>query len=129
MTRALKQKGIHNAIWGKRRMKLVEFTTKVSKVPIFLNFRQHSPNFRPFPKSYLQSDLTIRKLMGSGLKRLATGSVSKRYQTSLFAQLSETIVPYLSSILFLNKLQAKTLDMENTFQRKMFQAISRVRRV
>ena len=29
--------------------------------------------------------------MGSGLKRLATGSVSKRYQTSLFAQLSKTI--------------------------------------
>ena len=100
MTRALKQKGIHNAIWGKRRMKLVEFTTKVSKVPIFLNFRQHSPNFRPFPKSYLQSDLTIRKLMGSGLKRLATGSVSKRYQTSLFAQLSKTIIENVTSTIF-----------------------------
>ena len=72
--------------------------------------------------------------MGSGLKRLATGSVSKRYQTSLFVQLSKTILenvhrPYLSSIYFLNKLQAKTLDMENTFQRKMFQAISWVRTV
>ena len=100
MTRALKQKGIHNAIWGKRRMKLVEFTTKVSKVPIFLKFRQHSPNFRPFPKSYLQSDLTIRKLMGSGLKRLATGSVSKRYQTGLFAQLSKTIVENVTSTIF-----------------------------
>ena len=52
LTRALKQKDIQNAIWGKRRLKLVEFTKKVSKVPIFLNFRQHSPNFRPFPKSY-----------------------------------------------------------------------------
>ena len=30
--------------------------------------------------------------MGSGLKRLATGSVSKRYQTSLFAQLSKTLL-------------------------------------
>ena len=80
-------------------MKLVEFTTKVSKVPIFLNFRQHSPNFRPFPKSYLQSE-TIRKLMGSGLKRLATGSVSKRYQTSLFAQLSKTIVENVTSTIF-----------------------------
>ena len=30
--------------------------------------------------------------MGSGLKRLATGSVSKIYQTSLFAQLSKTIL-------------------------------------
>ena len=29
--------------------------------------------------------------MGSGLKRLATGSVSKRYQTSSFAQLSKTM--------------------------------------
>ena len=41
LTWALKQKGIHTAFWGKRRMKLVEFRTKVSKVPIFLNFRQH----------------------------------------------------------------------------------------
>ena len=29
--------------------------------------------------------------MGSGLKRLATGSVSKRSQTSVFAQLSKTL--------------------------------------
>ena len=28
--------------------------------------------------------------MGSGLKRLATGTVSKRYQARLFAQLSKT---------------------------------------
>ena len=30
--------------------------------------------------------------MGSGLKRLAAGRVSKRYQTSLFDQLSKTIL-------------------------------------
>ena len=29
--------------------------------------------------------------MGSGMKCLATGSVSKIYQTSLFAQLSKTL--------------------------------------
>ena len=29
--------------------------------------------------------------MGSGLKRLATGSVSKRSQKSVFAQLSKTL--------------------------------------
>ena len=57
-------------------MKLVEFTTKLSKVPILDPFRNLT---------------SIRKLMGSGLKRLATGSVSKRYQTSSFAQLSKTI--------------------------------------
>ena len=33
--------------------------------------------------------------MGSGLKRLATGSVSERYQTSMFAQLSKTILENL----------------------------------
>ena len=30
--------------------------------------------------------------MGSGLKRLATGSVSERSQTSVFAQLSKTLL-------------------------------------
>ena len=30
--------------------------------------------------------------MGSGLKLLATGIVSKRYQTNLFAQLSKTLL-------------------------------------
>ena len=72
--------------------------------------------------------------MGSGLKRLTTGSVSKRYQTSLAAQLSKTLLENVHiglnvKNLTFNKLKAKTLNMENTFQRNMFQAISWVRMV
>ena len=66
-------------------MKFIEFTTKVSKFPNFLYFR-HCPNFAAFRKF-----TSIRKIIGSGLKRAATGSVSKRYQTSIFAQLSKTL--------------------------------------
>ena len=35
---------------------------------------------------------SIRNTIGSGLKCVATGSVSKIYQTSLFAQLSKTLL-------------------------------------
>ena len=42
-------------------MKFIEFTTKVSKFPNFLYFRQHSPNFGLFPKIYFnQKDHRIR---------------------------------------------------------------------
>ena len=84
---SVETKGIHNAIWGKRRMKLVEFTTKVSKFPFSSIFDNIVPILHPF-----RNFTSIRKLMGSRLKRLATGSVSKRYQTSLSAQLSKTIL-------------------------------------
>ena len=66
-------------------MKFLEFTTKVSKFPNFHHFQQHNPNFGPF-----RTFTSIRKIIRSVLKRVATGSVSKRYQTSLFAQLSKT---------------------------------------
>ena len=67
-------------------MKLVELTTKVSKVQFSSLFDNIVPILDPF-----RNLTSIGKIMGSGLKGLATGSVSKRYQTSLFAQLSKTI--------------------------------------
>ena len=72
--------------------------------------------------------------MGSGLKRLATGSVSKRYQTSVFAQLSKTLLENVHfdlncQVLNFQKASSRNNAMENTFQRKMFQAISWVRMV
>ena len=39
MTSAFKQNGIQNAIVGKRGMKFIEFTAKMSKFPNFLYFR------------------------------------------------------------------------------------------
>ena len=52
MTPAFKQKGIQNAIVGKRGMKFIEFTAKMSNFLNFLYFRQHNPNFGHFPKNY-----------------------------------------------------------------------------
>ena len=68
------------------------------------------------------------------MKCVANGSVSKRYQTSLFAQLSKTLLENLIfdliyPIFNIQKPQAKSLDMEYTFQRKMFRATSWVRMV
>ena len=63
-------------------MKFLEFTTQVSEVPNFLKFRQQSNNLGTFP-------------IGSGLKRVAAGSVSERCQTSFWAQFSKNI--YLES--------------------------------
>ena len=58
---------------GKRGMKFIEFPTKVSKFPnfIFDNIVPILDIFRKFT--------SIRNTIGSGLKRVATGSVSKRY--------------------------------------------------
>ena len=63
-----------------------EFTTKVSKFPnfIFNNIVPILDLFRKFT--------SIRNTIGSRLKRLAAGSVSKRYQTTLFAQRSNAVL-------------------------------------
>ena len=50
----------------------------------FFIFDNIVPLLDPFRKF-----TSIRKTIGSGLKRVATGIVSKRYQITLFAQLSE----------------------------------------
>ena len=55
-------------------MKFIEFTTKESKCPNFFIFDDIVPFLDPFRKIIL-----IRNTIGSGLKRVATGSVSKRY--------------------------------------------------
>ena len=52
--------------------------------------------------------------MGSGLKRLATVSVSKRYQTSLFAQLSKTILETYTSTIFVKCLIFEEAPSKNT---------------
>ena len=51
----------------------------------FRNFRKYSPNCGTFSKIHFN-----QKPLGLGLKRVATSSVSKRYQTSLYAQLTKT---------------------------------------
>ena len=56
-------------------MKFLEFTTKATEFP---NFRQLRNNFGTFPKF-----TSIRKPIGSGLKLVATGSVSERYQITV----------------------------------------------
>ena len=67
--------------------------------------------------------------MGSGLTRLGTGSVSKDIR-QLYSHNFQILYlkTYTSNLfvtyLILNELQAKSLEMENTFQRKLFQAIS-----
>ena len=99
--------------YGKSGMKFIEFTTKVSKFPKVFYFRQHSPNFGPFPKFS-----SIRNTIGSGLKRVATGSISKRYRTTFFfAQLSE------------NSIRKRKCRPQDFDLRKMFRATSWVRTV
>ena len=68
-------------------MNLSSLQQKCQKFQFSSIFDNIVPILDPF-----RNPTSIRKLMGSGLKRLATGSVSKRYQTSLFAQLSKTIL-------------------------------------
>ena len=86
MTSTFKQKGIQNAIVGKRGRKFTELTAKMSN---FLNFI--FDNIVPILDTFLKLT-SIRNIIGSGLKRLATGSVPKRYQTSLFVQRSNTLL-------------------------------------
>ena len=52
---------------------------RCQKFPNVLYFRQQIPTFGPFPKF-----TSIRKTEGSGLKRVATASVSRRYQITVF---------------------------------------------
>ena len=116
--------------WGKSGMKVIEFTTKVSTFPeisfFFNKIVTISDIFRKFT--------SIRTTIGRGLKRVATGRSSKRYQISLFAQISKILLgnvkfDLICPIFKIQNLQAKPLDMEYTFQRKMFRANSWVRKV
>ena len=70
MTSAFKQKGIQNAIVGKRGMKFIEFTAKLSKFPSFFIF----DNIVPILDTFLKFT-SMRNIIGSVLKRLAAGSV------------------------------------------------------
>ena len=69
MTSAFKQV-IQNAIVGKRGMKFIEFTAKMSKFPNFSIFDNIVPNLDTFLKF-----TSMRNITGSVLKRLVTGSV------------------------------------------------------
>ena len=56
-------------------------------------------------RTYLQQQQifpSIIRPIGSGLKHVATGSVSGRYQTNLYPQLSETLLENVKSFLDLN---------------------------
>ena len=88
-------------------------------VPIFDPFRKHT---------------SIKKTIGSGLKCVATGSVSKRYQTNLFAQGVKTSLENLNFDVFhpifsIRKPPTKITRYGETFQRKMFRATSWIRKV
>ena len=67
-------------------MEFLEFTTNVSSFPSFLNFRQPSNNLET------QKFTSSRKPNGSGLKRVAVGSVSESYQTSVCAPFSKKCI-------------------------------------
>ena len=72
---------------------------------IFDNTAPFSAPFRKFT--------SIRITIGSGLKRVATGSVSTRYQTTLFAQpLKSENFDLICPIFNIQNLQAKSLDLE-----------------
>ena len=72
----------------KARMKFLQVYNRLVKSNEFSsNFWQRTPNFGPFPKI-----TSTGKTIGSRLKRVATDSVSKRYQTSSSAQLSKSFL-------------------------------------
>ena len=67
---------------------------------------------------------SIRNTIGSGLKRVATGSVSKRYQTLHKNTIFENVFFDLISPLFNSQnLQEESLDKEFTFKGKCFQLL------
>ena len=74
-------------------MQFIEFITKVSK---FLIFSFFFDNIVPIFVT-LRKFTSIRITISSGLERVATGSVSKRCQTSLFIQLSKTLLESVNS--------------------------------
>ena len=68
------------------------------------------------------------------MKGVTTGGVSKIYQTRLLAKLSKISLEnvnfdFFVKVLLFEELQAKSIDMKYTFQRKLFRAISWVRMV
>ena len=65
-------------------MKFIEITTRCQRFRTSFIFDNIVPILDPF-RNFTSMRITI----GSLLKRVATGSVSKRYQITLFAQLLE----------------------------------------
>ena len=58
---------------GKKGVKFIEITTKLSKFPKFFIFDNIVPILDPLP-----TFTSMRNTIGSGLKRVATGGVSKK---------------------------------------------------
>ena len=106
-----------------------------------MSFQQLCQSFRTFVFDNIVPILdpfrkftSIRNAIRSEWTRVATGSVSRRHQTSLFAQLSKSLLEsanfdLICPIFNFQNLQAKSLAIEYTFQRKMFPATSWVRMV
>ena len=103
--------------WEKSGMKFIELTTKVSTIPNFLFFDNTVSILDPFRKF-----TSIRNTTGSGWKRVVTGTVSKRYPTSFFAQLSKTVLESVNFDLICPIFSIQIL-------RKIFPATSWVRMV
>ena len=98
--------------WEKSGVKFIEFTTRCQSFRTFFTFDKMVPVLDTFRKL-----TSIRNTKGSGLKRVGTGSVSKRYQITLFAQLSE------------NFAQKRKFRIQGFDLRKMIRATSWVRMV
>ena len=76
-------------------MKFIEFQQRCQSFRTFFIFDNIVLILDPFRKF-----TSIGNTIDSGLKRRATGSASKRYQTSLFSQLSKILLENLSFELF-----------------------------
>ena len=99
----------------------LNLTTKVSKTPKVLTFRQATPNFGSFPK--VSSN---RNSIGSGVKRVALGSVSTESVAKFSAKILETFLKiaklfwiFFVKYLTFKKLQAKLPAMQYVVQKEM----------
>ena len=82
----LNNKVFKTQLWGKEAWSSPSLQQRCQSSRTFIFF----DNIVPILDTVLKLT-SIRNIIGSGLKRLATSSVPKRYQTSLFAQLSNTL--------------------------------------
>ena len=109
-------------------IQFLEFDYKGDKsLPNFLNFRQRSAIFGPFPKIYFKANRR--------LKLVDTSSVSERNRTSLLAQLlknfsweRKVFLKREVKYLIIRELLAKSLGMECAFRKKLYFAVSNVER-
>ena len=109
-------------------MKVFEFTTKVPEFPSFSIFDNQVTILEPFRKF-----TSVRKPIGSGLKRAAAGSVLERYQTRFCAQFFKSLFEnvklffdLICEIFNIQKAPSKISRYGVNLQRKNVFAVSHV---